>query len=357
MALADLQHSAAAAVTGVIFLAICFILRKRPLSVIVMTCLFVASLVVTQILMSRLSSFYKHPGAVTTLHFVCVWVTCCIYWTGFGTKANKCEARTNEWFVRNILPIALSNPLTVVFNNTALVYAGAGVCAILGTLSPVSVAVLSYLVGRRLSLMSWFGVSVACCGALLIAAGEVKSIGAQSAPERTLVGILFALASVGTRSLKIVVMDFLLAPMEYASELSPLKEVSPMSPMQLYSLQAPWCVLTAFVFAVCTDSFPEAFAELTRDAAVLISFTCVSAVALNFLGVFVLKELGASSQQILGKLNTLMVGAISVGYLNEKVSMTVLLGSGVVLSGAFLVELGKEGLKKDFKSLPEPSKV
>ncbi|CAE7448806.1 unnamed protein product [Symbiodinium sp. CCMP2456] len=305
--------------------------------------------------MSRLSSFYKHPGAVTTLHFLCVWVICCVYRTGFGTKANTCEARTNEWFVRNILPIALSNPLTVVFNNTALVYAGAGVCAILGTLSPVSVAVLSYVVGRKLSLMSWFGVSVACCGALLIAAGEVKSIGAQSAPERTLIGILFALASVGTRSLKIVVMDFLLAPMEYASELSPLK-VSPMSPMQLYCLQAPWCVLTAFVFAVCTDSFQEAFAELTWDSAVLISVTCVSAVALNFLGVFVLKELGASSQQILGKLNTLMVGAISVGYLNEKVSMTVLLGSGVVLSGAFLVELGKEG-KKDGKSLSEPSKV
>lgn len=368
MALADLQQSAAAAVTGVIFLAICFILRKRPVSVVAMTCLFVASLVFTQILMSRLCSFYKHPGAVTTLHFLCVWVTCRLYWTAFGAKAN-CEVRTNEWFVRNIFPIALSNPLTVVFNNTALVYAGAGVCAILGTLSPVSVAVLSYAVGRKLSWMSWAGVSVACCGALLIAAGEVKSIGAVAAPERssTLIGILFALASVGTRSLKIVVMDFLLAPMEYASELSPLKNVSPMSPMQLYSLQAPWCVLTAFVFAVCTDSFAQAFAELTWDSVALISLTCASAVSLNFLGVFVLKELGASSQQILGKLNTLMVGAISVGYLNEKVSMTVLLGSGVVLSGAFLVELGKEGKRdgkeddasavREKKSFSEPIKV
>ncbi|CAE7222142.1 unnamed protein product [Symbiodinium natans] len=358
MALADLQPSAlqhsAAAVTGGIFLAICFILRKRGPYVVTATCLFVASLVSTQILMSRLSSFYKHPGAVTTLHFFCVWLTCCAYWSVSGSKADVSEARTNEWFVRNIVPIALSNPLTVIFNNTALVYAGAGVCAILGTLSPVSVAVLSFAVGRRLSWMSWGGIWLAFSGALVIAAGEVKSIQSQAAPQRTLIGILFALASVGTRSLKIVVMDFLLAPMEYASELTPLTEV-PLSPMQLYSLQAPWCVLTAFLYAVCTDSFQMAFLELTSQSALLIFLTCLSAVSLNFLGVLALKELGASSQQILGKLNTICVGAISVGYLNEKLSMTVVVGSAIVLSGAALVELGKE--TKELPQPPQPNKV
>ena len=131
--------------------------------------------------------------------------------------------------------------------------------------------------------MSWGGIWLAFSGALVIAAGEVKSIQSQAAPQRTLIGILFALASVGTRSLKIVVMDFLLAPMEYASELTPLTEV-PLSPMQLYSLQAPWCVLTAFLYAVCTDSFQMAFLELTSQSALLIFLTCLSAVSLNFLG-------------------------------------------------------------------------
>ena len=139
----------------------------------------------------------------------------------------------------------------------------------------VSVALLSYAFGRNLTWTSWTGIWLAFCGALVIAAGEVKSIRATAAPQQTLIGILFALASVGTRSLKIVVMDFLLAPREYVSELSPLKE-TPLSPMQLYSLQAPWCVLAAFVFAVCTDSFQRAVAELNRDAAFLITLTCAT---------------------------------------------------------------------------------
>ena len=44
----------------------------------------------------------------------------------------------------------------VVFNNKAMVYAGAGVCAVIGTLSPVCTAVISSCCGRRLTV-PWFG--------------------------------------------------------------------------------------------------------------------------------------------------------------------------------------------------------
>ena len=82
--------------------------------------------------------------------------------------------------------------------------------------------------------------------------------------------------------------------------------------------------------------------------------------SLNFLGVLALKELGASSQQIIGKLNTICVGAISVGYLNEQLSLTVVFGSAIVLSGAALVELGKASNPKEGKASnlePGSSKV
>ena len=47
-------------------------------------------------------------------------------------------------------------PVEVVFNNKAMVYAGAGVCAVIGTLSPVCTAVISSCCGRRLTV-PWFG--------------------------------------------------------------------------------------------------------------------------------------------------------------------------------------------------------
>lgn len=40
----------------------------------------------------------------------------------------------------------------VVFNNKAMVYAGAGVCAVIGTLSPVCTAVISSCCGRHLTV-------------------------------------------------------------------------------------------------------------------------------------------------------------------------------------------------------------
>lgn len=64
----------------------------------------------------------------------------------------------------------------MVFNNKAMVYAGAGVCAVIGTLSPVCTAVISSCCGRRLSLFSWAGVLVAFLGALVISWGEVSAV-------------------------------------------------------------------------------------------------------------------------------------------------------------------------------------
>lgn len=96
----------------------------------------------------------------------------------------------------------------VVFNNKAMVYAGAGVCAVIGTLSPVCTAVISSCCGRHLTVpcyvlciggacglpmiaslsqrtastsrfsqvLSWGGVIIAFFGALVISWGEVSSV-------------------------------------------------------------------------------------------------------------------------------------------------------------------------------------
>eukprot|EP00438_Fugacium_kawagutii_P023247 Skav204751 [mRNA] locus=scaffold1013:171687:176508:- [translate_table: standard] len=73
---------------------------------------------------------------------------------------------------RTVVPVAISQPISVVFNNKAMVYAGAGVCAVIGTLSPVCTAVISSCCGRRLTVLSWAGVMIAFLGALVISWGE-----------------------------------------------------------------------------------------------------------------------------------------------------------------------------------------
>jgi len=336
-------------VTFALFGAICWILRKRGPQVCASACLFVLTLVSTQLIMSRLSHppySYRKPGFVTALHFLCVWLTCIAYWYHQG-DLDKCfpsSMKSRRRFLMTIGPIALSNPLTVVFNNNALVHAGAGLCAIIGTLSPVTVAVMARLFGRLQSLTSWLGVLTAFGGGIVIAASELRSLrkGAlpgAGVPHQAILGICFALASVAARSLKIVVMDNLLAPAEYQQS---AKEET-LSPMHLYTLQAPWCFITAMLYAFATEDIGEAIRGLTSSrasVAPLVGMTCISAVILNFAGIFALRDLGASSQQIIGKLNTICVASLSMGFLGEHLAWPVMLGGLIVVLGVAIFEYG-----------------
>ena len=71
--------------------------------------------------------------------------------------------------------------------------------------------------------------------------------------------------------------------------------------------------LVSVMFAL--SSVGRAMDQLTPPVVRMISLTSVSAISLNFLGIFSLRDLGASMQQIIGKLNTICTMALSVGLL------------------------------------------
>lgn len=336
------QQIVAIAVTAGLFGAICIILYSRGLRIVVGACLFVASLVSTQLSVKVLVSQYdyKFPGFLTVLHFTSVWLVCAVYWIVVGEprKLLPCSIGSCGRWCRTIIPIALSQPVSVVFNNKAMVFVGAGVCAIIGTLSPVSTAVLSRIFGRKLAILSWFGIFVAFIGALTISWGELEMIGDLTSKRTAIVtGLAFAFASLFGRSTKIVVIDFLLTPLAYFDE----KSTEPLSLLHVYVLAFPMGALMSGIYSWFTEDIAQAWTELTTTIAGVIFVTCMSAIALNFLGGFVLKELGASAQQIIGKLNTICIAGISVAFLGEHLPWVVLLGTVFVLSGVAIFEQGE----------------
>jgi drug/metabolite transporter (DMT)-like permease len=334
-------------VTCGVFVMLWAILAKRGAQVATSACCFVAALVSTQLLMKRLSSppySFRYPGLVTALHFSLVWLACLVYWSAMGEPGKNWPGSMGSArrFAKLVLPIALSNPLTVVFNNKALVHVGAGLCAVIGTLSPVAVALLARVFGRRMSVVSWLGIFVAFSGGVLITKTEVHGLHLGSATAAAAaVGIGFALASVGLRAFKIVLMDNLLAPSAYQGAKGESRAEPTLSPMHVYALQAPWSALVSVVFALCTESVSSAYGQLTAPVIGMIGMTSISAVSLNFLGIFSLRDLGASMQQIIGKLNTICTMALSVGLLGESLPGIVLVGSGIVLFGVAIFEQGK----------------
>ena len=335
-------------VTVGVFAALWAILAKRGKKVAISACCFVASLVTTQLLMKKLSSppySFRFPGLVTALHFTLVWLACLVYWRAMGEPGKNWPgsmASLRRYCVM-VIPIALCNPLTVVFNNKALVYVGAGLCAVIGTLSPVAVALLARVFGRVMSRLSWLGVLVAFSGGALITKTEIHDLDmGDASAAAAIAGIGFALASVGLRAFKIVLMDQLLAPAAYqGGSKGATKAEETLSPMHVYALQAGPAALVSVMFALSTESVGRAMDQLTPPVVRMISLTSVSAISLNFLGIFSLRDLGASMQQIIGKLNTICTMALSVGLLGETLPAIVLAGSGIVLAGVAIFEHGK----------------
>jgi len=280
------------------------------------------------------------PGFVTTIHFATVVVACSVYWVSVGDpmKMSPTSIDGVRW-LQTVVPVAFSQPVSVVFNNKAMVYAGAGVCAIIGTLAPVLTAALSSACGRGLSRMSWMGVIVAFFGGMVIAKGEIAS---ARGGGRVAEGILYAFVSLFGRCLKVVVMDYMLAPKSYASSTGTQDPTPPpLTLMHTLGLCYSLGMVVTLVYAIATESLGAALLQLTPTIVFFIILSAFSALALNMLGGVVLKDLGASAQQIVGKLNTICIAAISVAFLGERLPAVVVCGTLLVLAGVVVFERGE----------------
>ena len=313
-------------VTGTIFSAIWIIVKPRGLVVQVCTCCFVLSLVCTQLLMKELASTvkFRYPAIVTSLHFLSVWVVAWIFWAFQGELRYKCNPASlgsPRRFFTFVLPIAASLPLSIVFNNTSLLYMGAGLAGVVGTMAPIITAILTHFLGRRISRHGWIGVLVATCGASFIAFGEADP---GKEDRLVLLGLLFCTMSVFLRAVKAVLQDQLLEPGAYSSRpdlekgsLQPSATPEALTPMHVWALTAPPCTLLAFVYAFSTENFASALQDMNSTASIVVVMSCLSATILNILGLMSVKQLGASSMQIVGKLNTIVLLALSMGFWGE----------------------------------------
>ncbi|CAJ1344128.1 unnamed protein product [Effrenium voratum] len=328
-------------VTGGIFGAVWAILRPRGFAVQLCACGFVTSLVCTQLLMKHLASAarYRFPGLVTTLHFLFVWS---VSWVFLAVRGEFQQCRpmslgSGRRYAGFVLPIAASLPMSIVLNNTSLMYMGAGLAGVIGTLAPIITAILSHFLGRRISRAGWMGILVATCGASCIAMGEVEA-GTQD--EFVLLGLVLCSISVLLRAVKAVLQDKLLEPAAYDVEKGQAYAAPSLEPMHVWALTAPPCTLLALCYALCTESPAQAVTELTLSVGSLVLLSCISATVLNVLGMMTVKQLGASSMQIVGKLNTLVLLALSMGFWGEQMPKEVVLGTFFVLLGVAIFEHG-----------------
>jgi len=387
----------AVVIAGIIFGSITAILRPRGVRVCATACLYVASLVAISLAMcevTRKPLHYRYPAFVTFLHYVCTWVICTGYWA-WRREPEKCLPTSlgsmKLYFVR-MVPIALSLPISIVLNNKALTFIGAGLAAIVGTLSPICTAVLSRVFGRRMTPISWFGVLVAFLGALWAGCSELTTIlrrETEANAQAQIQGLSWAVGALAFRSIRVVLQDSLMSPKAYgeapagpaASAPSPrapaeqrncedapegarqksrgalepqTEREADISGLHLIALQSPAVVCVSAIFMFATENVGDALHALTVPVFRMLVVTIVIAVCLNCVGATILKELGSTSMQIIGKLNTVVTTAVSMAFFHESLPIAVLCGSAVVLVGVAIFELGEKTSQWPFS---EGSKV
>jgi len=340
----------AASLTALVFGAISFVLRHRGLLVCFASCLYISTLVAISLSMHQLFKpplNYHFPAFVTLAHYLTTWAATAIYWLAVGRPDNcfPSSAGSARHYAERFIPIALTLPVSITLNNSALYFIGAGLCSIVGSFSPIFTAFVSNCCGRKLNCTSWLGVTIACSGALLLAAGEARILNAakisQSAVATT-IGLSLSMGAVALRSVRIVLQDKVIAPLAYSrGQLPGTRTEERFSPMHLLVVQSPPVVLAALFFALLTENASLAYEQLTVGAATAVAGTCIVATVLNITGAYLLEKLGSTAMQIVGKLNIIVTVSVSMAFFDERLPPAVLSASAVILVGSAIFEQGQ----------------
>jgi len=338
----------AAALTTVVFGAVSFVLRRRGLLVCLASCVYITTLVAISLSVHQLFRpplSYRFPAFVTLAHYLTTWATTAIYWLAVGRPGNcfPSSAGSARRYAERFVPIALTLPVSITLNNSALSFIGAGLCSIVGSCSPIFTAVMSNCCGRNLSRASWLGVAIACGGALLLGWGEVHDLRvSQQSAVATATGLCLSMGAVALRSVRIVLQDKVVAPLAYRCGQPPGTPAEDrLSPMHLLVVQSPAVVLASLFFAVLTESASSAYEQLTASAAAALAGTCVVATVLNITGAYLLEKLGSTAMQIVGKLNIIMTVSVSMALFDEVLPRAVLSGTAIILAGSAIFEQGQ----------------
>jgi drug/metabolite transporter (DMT)-like permease len=346
----------AVALPIVVFAVVWAITHHRGHIVQVATTFYVASLVATALLMSTLigRQHFRYPAWVTASHTTSALIFSLLYWIWHGDLRRFLPSSmggSTADYATFILPIAISMPMSIVLNNSSLLYIGAGLQSIIGALSPAVTALCSQCAGRRIPEKGWLGLGVALLGALIVSIEEVVSFSNKKRKlDMVIFGASLCFSALFLRSFKVVLQDRLMnnpvyrkpadeVPLVVSAAQQQKQPLTSLSPMHVWALQAPILTVASIAYAVCTESFAGAYAELKPQMAMSLFLSCISATTLNMLGMVVIKELGPTLMQLIGKLNAIVIVATSVLVFGESLPRGVLIGGSIMMCGICMYEL------------------
>eukprot|EP00930_Biecheleria_cincta_P051516 TRINITY_DN36706_c0_g1_i1.p1 TRINITY_DN36706_c0_g1~~TRINITY_DN36706_c0_g1_i1.p1 ORF type:complete len:380 (-),score=56.19 TRINITY_DN36706_c0_g1_i1:80-1219(-) len=296
-----------------------------------------------------LQSGFDFPMTITTIHFACVALACIIRqaWQAFqGNKdlmmrmlGNPAEyGKSATFYARRFFPPGLLQTASVVMNTVSLAYIGAGLNSLIGIMTPLSTALVAYAFGAPISSVGWTGIAVAIIGDCVISTGGVKAMAGGAGLSVAWIGVSLSVGAMLARSTRTVLLDRQMNT--YAGD----QDCPRLQPAEVVTMVSPCVVVFGSILSLSVEGLGpfKRLPTLEPATAAMLVLSAASAVYLTFMGMVVVKMLGASAAQIAGKLNVLVTVALSSAFLGEEMTLQFVVGAALVLAGAATFEFGQK---------------
>eukprot|EP00930_Biecheleria_cincta_P101348 TRINITY_DN92987_c0_g1_i1.p1 TRINITY_DN92987_c0_g1~~TRINITY_DN92987_c0_g1_i1.p1 ORF type:complete len:380 (+),score=58.37 TRINITY_DN92987_c0_g1_i1:72-1211(+) len=306
-----------------------------------------------------LQSGFSFPMTITTIHFAFVTLFCVIWSTYQALQGNKdlmwrmLESRAEygksaAFYARRFASPGLLQTANVVLNTVSLAYIGAGLNALIGIMTPLSTALVAYAFGAPISSVGWTGIVVAILGDAIISTGGLTPMAAEGTGfSMAFIGITLAVGALLARSTRTVLLECQMTPFPGDQDCPKL------GPIEVVVMICPVMLFTACMISISLEGLAPFQLLLTLEpmTAAMFLLSIASALYLTFMGVHIVKMLGASAAQIAGKLNVLVTVALSSAFLGEEMTSQFIMGAVLVLAGAATFEFGQEAMARQAEML------
>jgi len=297
------------------FLAISpIVVYKGYLAVLLLACYLISLTLVKLLVKKAITLGFPYPDSITAIHMsvVCLVALCF-----------ERPRREEAW---EVLPISLVSGVSLLANNTALLYGGVAFVSMVHANVPFFTFAYELFKGRRsINFRSSCAVLLVCAGSAFCLSGEETVVALSGLKSSSLpLAISFAVISSVFRSVRGVWQEELVC-------------VS-LTPMRLIFWNSVWSLIISGALMSCNEGL-AAFRYLMvapMEAKTALLGSTVAGVGLNITQVLAVKELGALMQSIAGNLNLILVIALSQAWLYEQVAPFQYFGALLLACGTFV---------------------
>jgi drug/metabolite transporter (DMT)-like permease len=313
---------------------------------------YISALIMVQLTMKQVLNSFPYPLFMSTLHFIFSFsaVLLCMHVTGEKHPESQFEEpKFQKWWLRSIVPACVCQYLAIAMNNVSLMYIGAGINALISLATPVVTAIVSACFGLKIVSLAWVAILLTIVGDAVVTLEGFKVTTAEGqSASLFLYGVILSVVAMGTRGAKTVLQDKLMN--NYGDD----EDQKKLSPLQSWFFQGPVLIALGLTGTVIKEGLAP-WQALPATLASPLLFPIIgnisAAVCLNISVMYAIKMLGAPAAQIAGKLNVLVVAALSCALLGETLTLRQGASTLLIIAGAGLFEKAQSKKLNDLHSL------